>query len=411
LYSLIPLLALVFLSTSAEPNKGLYWFSTKSPLSDYTVDFRGCYGPECVYVASRPLPNRLSNNLGLYSSQTMWAVGYSGDLVEYVFSEERPAELSSFTLWMTPVAEQRVLPAEFRFNTSKAFEDPDPHVAEFISRLDSDSIRALVEHLAAYNSRNSVSPDTPKAADWAKTLMTSSGCQNAQLMTFRSGWAPNVICEIPGTNPNALPVVVGAHYDSRSTNVNSPTQRAPGADDNGSGSAGLLEILTTATDLIREEGYSFESKIIFVLFAGEEQGLVGSAALASSYVNQGLDLLAMVNMDMIAYPDRANPQTLYWMSGSTTPALTDLAFQLTKTYLGDATLLARTGACCSDQQSFYSRGYPAASVFESRSAGNNPNYHQSSDLPPTLNYQHLLRNVQSAAALITTLAKIDGPLK
>jgi len=165
-----------------------------------------------------------------------------------------------------------------------------------------------------------------------------------------------------------------------------------------------------ANELIRDEGFSFESTIIFALFCGEEQGLVGSAALATSYSNQGVDLTAMVNLDMIAYPDRQNPQTLYWMSGSTTSTLTDMAFSLTKLYMGENTVVARTSACCSDQQSFYSRGYPAASIFESRGAGNNPNYHQSSDMPATLNYQHLLRNCQSAATLITTLAQISGPL-
>jgi len=230
------------------------------------------------------------------------------------------------------------------------------------------------------------------------------------LITFRSGWALNVVCEIPGTDPNAPAVLIGGHYDSRSTNVNSPTQRAPGADDNGSGSAAVLEILTTATSLMGDEGFSFKCKLIFALFAGEEQGLVGSAALASSYVNGDIDLTAMVNLDMIGYPDTANPQTLYWMSGSTTSSLTQLAMELTKTYLGADTILALTGACCSDQQSFYSRGYPAASIFESRSAFNNPNYHQSSDLPATVNFNHVLRNARSAAALITTIAEITGPL-
>jgi len=172
-----------------------------------------------------------------------------------------------------------------------------------------------------------------------------------------------------------------------------------------------MEILKTATDLINDEGFSFESTLIFALFAGEEQGLLGSAALARSYASAGTDLLAMVNLDMIGYPDRTYPQTMYWMSGSTTPSLTDMAIELTKTYLGENTMLAKTGACCSDQQSFYSQGYAAASIFEARSATNNPNYHQSSDLPTTVSFPHVLRNTKSAAALITTLAKISGPLK
>jgi len=390
----------------------LFWFSTRDVItSEYTqVDFRGCHGPECVYVASSPLPNHPSKNLGPYSpSQKLWVAAYSGEeYLEYIFSQERPEELSN-TLWITSVAEHRVYPAVF--NASRYSVEPDPHVAELISRLELSSIQAMVERLSAYNSRNSYAPDTVQAANWLRMYMESLGCQNAQLINFRAGWAPNVLCEIPGTDPNAPAVVIGAHYDSRSTSSTSPTQRAPGADDNGSGSAAILEILKVFTELIAEEGFSTRCKLIFVLFAGEEQGLVGSAALATSYVNAGVDLTAMINLDMIGYPDSSFPQPLYWMSGSTTPALTTLAFELTRTYLGENTLLATTSACCSDQQSFYSRGYPAASVFESRSAFNNPNYHQSSDLPQTVNFNHVLRNTQSGAGLIMTLADLTGPLK
>jgi len=303
-----------------------------------------------------------------------------------------------------------VMPAFFNA-TRFTVADPDPHVAEFLTRLDEEVIKSYDTHLASYNSRNSYSPDALTAADWIKDFMDEKGCKNAQLMPFRNGWAPNVVCQIPGTDPTEAPIVVGAHYDSRSTNVNSPTQRAPGADDNGSGSAAVLAILETAASLIADEGYTFENTIIFAFFAGEEQGLVGSAALAQSYVNSGIELTAMVNLDMIGYPDRTAPQTLYWMSGSTTSSLTQLAIELTKTYMGANTVIATTGACCSDQQSFYSRGYAAASIFESRTASNNPNYHQSSDLPATVTFSHVLRNTKSAAALITTLAGLSGPLK
>jgi len=406
------LLLHVCMSSVPRNTAPLLWFSTKDTITEYAqVDFRGCHGPECVYIASSPLPNRLSKNLGPYSpSQKLWVVAkHSGEeVLEYIFSQERPEELAN-TLWISPAAERRVLPSEF--NASRYSVEAEPHIAELISRLDVNNIRSMNERLAAYNSRNSHSPDTITAATWLRNHMeVDLDCKNAQLINFRANWAPNVVCEIPGTNPNAPIVVVGAHYDSRSTNVNSPTQRAPGADDNGTGSAAILEILRALTSLIADEGYSINRKLIFALFAGEEQGLVGSAALAQSYVNSGADLTAMVNLDMIGYPDSAFPQRLYWMSGSTTPSLTQLAMELTRSYLGENTQLATTGACCSDQQSFYSRGFPAASVFESRSATNNPNYHQSSDLPATVNFQHTLRNTQSAAALIMTLAELTGPL-
>jgi len=144
-----------------------------------------------------------------------------------------------------------------------------------------------------------------------------------------------------------------------------------------------------------------------VTFAGEEQGLYGSLALAQEMKQAGTQLTAMINVDMIGYPQASAPRTLYWMSGSTNRALTDLAFSLTKTYLGASTVLATTPACCSDQQSFNGQGYVAASIFESLSATNNPNYHRSSDLPSTVTYSHVVRNTQSALALLATLAELS----
>jgi len=235
--------------------------------------------------------------------------------------------------------------------------------------------------------------------------MTNLGCHNARVESFRAGFSPNVLCEIPGYDQNSPAVFIGAHYDSRSTDVNSPTQRAPGADDNGSGSAGLLEILRTASDFISGSGISFRRTLMFGLFAGEEQGLVGSAVYAKQLKDNGVQLQGMVGLDMIGYPQPNAPSTLYWMSVSTNSNLTNLGISLTSAYLGAGTIVAPTRACCSDQASFNSQGYPAAAVAESLSYGNNPNYHRATDLPPTLTFSHVWRTTQSAAALVATLAE------
>ncbi len=64
--------------------------------------------------------------------------------------------------------------------------------------------------------------------------------------------------------------MVGGHYDSRATDVNSPTQRAPGADDNGSGTAAVIELLTSLKQ--DRPHIKFQRTLVFVLFSGEEQG-------------------------------------------------------------------------------------------------------------------------------------------
>jgi len=265
-----------------------------------------------------------------------------------------------------------------------------------------------VEQLSTdFFTRNSLSQDAVNAARYLEAHMNQIGCSNTRLHQFRNGYSPNVLCEIPGDDPSAPAVFVGAHYDCRSTGVNNPTQHAPGADDNGSGTAGLLDILTTALSLRNTDGLTFRRTIMFGLFSGEEQGLIGSGVYASQL---DVELLGMVGLDMIGYPQPNAPTTLYWMSLSTNQNLTNLGLELTRTYLGEGTIVAPTRACCSDQQSFHSQGYAAAAVAESLSYSNNPNYHRSTDLPETLTYSHVWRTTQGAAALIATLAEPHEPI-
>ena len=79
------------------------------------------------------------------------------------------------------------------------------------------------------------------------------------------------MARIPGTEDPDKIVVVGAHFDSRGTQRNSPTQRAPGADDNGSGVAAVLEILRVATEAIAAGDWVPRAAILFAFFGAEEQ--------------------------------------------------------------------------------------------------------------------------------------------
>jgi len=305
---------------------------------------------------------------------------------------------------MAVVASEHFVPAIFD-PTPYLPVKADPIVAKLVADVNEARIKAHIERLADFFTRNSVSTGAVDAAKYLEGLMSGFGCQNARQSPFRAGYGPNVMCEVAGSDTSLPAVLVGGHFDSRSTGVSDPNQRAPGADDNGSGSAAILDLIENAVELKKQLNFEFKRTIIFVLFCGEEQGLVGSAALASEMRRGGTQLAAMVNLDMIGFPQPNAPATLYWMSGSTNRPLTDLAFSLTREYLGPETVLQLTGACCSDQQSFHSQGYVAASIFESLSAFNNPNYHRSSDTPSTVTYSHVRRNAQSAVALIATLAE------
>jgi hypothetical protein len=275
----------------------------------HNIDFRGCYGSECVYIAPTPLQTP-DKNLGLYVddySKKLWAV-HNNQEITWVFSPERPVETSNSQL-ITPVATKPLVESVFDATPYlNRLSAPDPLVEQFIAGISAQRIRDHVNQLAFdFYTRNSLSSEAVQAAHFLELVMSQYGCQNTQLVPFRPNYSPNVICQIPGYDAAAPALVVGAHYDCRSTGVNDPTQRAPGADDNASGSAGLLDILITAADLISSNTLVFRRTIIFGLFSGEEQGLIGSGVYAGQLSADGVDLIGMVGLDMIGYPNRMLP--------------------------------------------------------------------------------------------------------
>ena len=95
------------------------------------------------------------------------------------------------------------------------------------------------------------------------------------LEEFDEAYGPNIVAvKISEANPTKF-VVFGAHFDCRATERSSGTQKAPGANDDGSGVAIQLEFAKAISVL----GQDFEYSVMIASFGGEEQGLFGSAAL------------------------------------------------------------------------------------------------------------------------------------
>ncbi len=273
-----------------------------------------------------------------------------------------------------------------------------------VDEISQDRFRQRVFRLAEFHTRNTLSLDGLLAAQWIMATVSELGCQQARLVTYRNGYTPNVLCEVVGSRPELDPVVIGAHYDSRASELYNVTERAPGADDNGGGCAAVIELVDVVNKL-RQRGVVFQRTLLFAWFSAEEQDYGGSMAYANDLKARSVNLTGYINVDMIGWPEPNASSTLYWFSAATNKNLTDLGLATTKLYLGEGTTVALSPVCCSDEASFAGAGFPTAAVFESLSPYNNPNYHSSNDLPATLDYMHVRRNAQAAASLIATLAQ------
>jgi hypothetical protein len=114
----------------------------------------------------------------------------------------------------------------------------------------------------------------------------------------RSVTAHNVIGVIPGSDPllGKEVIVVGAHLDHDGLDEDGRTYN--GADDNGSGTVGVLEVADAVSRMV-EAGERPKRTIVFALWNGEERGLLGSRAFAASTLPDGRRVVANLNMDMI----------------------------------------------------------------------------------------------------------------
>jgi len=182
-------------------------------------------------------------------------------------------------------------------------------IEEVLAEVNSDSLGAFARYLSGENSssplytRNSYSDDVHVAADWLQEQFESYGF-NVTQETFRSDMGPNVIGVRKGTVYPDTYVIISGHYDSRAASSSSPTQRAPGANDDGSGTSALLEIAR----IIHEQQLSFEYSVVVGAWCGEEQGLVGSRAYAGAAADQGMDILAVFQV-------RPRRRIVRWQAG------------------------------------------------------------------------------------------------
>ncbi|WEK02389.1 MAG: M20/M25/M40 family metallo-hydrolase [Candidatus Sphingomonas phytovorans] len=172
-------------------------------------------------------------------------------------------------------------------------------------------LKATVEKLVSFGTRHSLSStDDPvrgigAARRWAAGELTriSDGCggciTSANIArSFTGPRAPNgvEIVDVLGFQQGIEPrrvIIIGAHIDSRVTDVMNATSDAPGANDNGSGVALVLE----AARILSKQ--KFRATIVYALFSGEEQGLWGGTLLAETAKEKKWTVSAMLNNDIV----------------------------------------------------------------------------------------------------------------
>jgi len=266
--------------------------------------------------------------------------------------------------------------------------------------------RDMAEHPAALN----------QAADYIAANFKEIGFDiEKQEYGVGDRVAANLIVTLHGSRLASEIVVVGAHYDT--------VPETPGADDNASGIAGLIE----TARLIAADKPS--RTIRFVAFTNEEPpcfqtDAMGSVRYARSLKAAKQNIVAMLSLEMLGYYD-ARPHRqhypaplgmLYPDAGDFMAIVGDIdsrklvrhcvgVFRARGTIPAEGAALPAdlAGVGWSDHWSFWENGYPAVMATDT-ALFRNPNYHRSSDMPETLDYERFARAVKGIVEVVRNLA-------
>jgi hypothetical protein len=191
----------------------------------------------------------------------------------------------------------------------------NPEISRIVSEIDPHNIERTIRKLVSFGTRNTLSDQNDPnrgigaARDWLyaefqKAASESGGRMMVEKQSFEQPKAArvpqptvltNIVATLKGTQPEsaARVYVVSGHYDSM---CNSPTDAkcdAPGANDDASGTAAVLEMARVMAK------YKFDATIIFMTVPGEEQGLLGATHFAEEAKKNNLDIEAMFTNDII----------------------------------------------------------------------------------------------------------------
>lgn len=256
-----------------------------------------------------------------------------------------------------------------------------------------DSVQSYLNRLQAFNGRVATSASNRASRDWIHAKFVEFGYDSVfndpfYPSIFGGAACYNVVATKLGTLYPDIHIVVGAHHDG----VNG----SPAADDNGTGTAGVLELARILRDI------PTDVSIIFVTFDAEEYGLYGSWHYAARAAAQGEQILFMWNMDMIGHLTNNNQARLF--HGSQTRAAQQW-IALAGPMVGITGYLSGNSGG-SDHYPFIQYGFEAAFLHEYIFS---TVYHSYRDSTTYVNTQYATRMLKPSVATVYAMQRdIDG---
>lgn len=289
-----------------------------------------------------------------------------------------------------------------------------PSVPALLQLVSQDQISATIANLERLGTRFHTSDSGKNAAASLRQIIQQVGnieAQGASIAEFdhstttltRTTPQKSLIVTIPGSRDDETTVIIGAHLDSinRAGSVTTPNLSAPGADDDASGLATLVEVIR----VISASGVKFARRIELHAYAAEEISMIGSRHIANTYRAEQRKVAAMMQLDMNSWARDPNQQTIYLVSNETHKNLRRSLKDLLHSYLGGNFVEKRLTAGSSDHRSWYEEGFATVFPFEDPNDFNQA-LHTEQDTLQTIN--NLALNKRVAQMVLAFLAHYAG---
>ena len=244
---------------------------------------------------------------------------------------------------------------------------------------DANSLQQTIAWISSYPNRYNKTSSPNKHVDDLKIklqemLVDAKWAYAIDIIAHESTQQKTLRLTIPGkSNPSEV-IVLGGHFDSINQSYFGNKDKAPGADDNASGSANLIEALRILKSTAQPE-----RTLEFYWYAGEESGLLGSAEIAKDAKTKNKNVIAVLQLDMTLFPGSGD-QVVGLISDFTSPWLRDVLTSINDTYVKARIVDDKCGYGCSDHASWHRQGYHAVIPFEAITGTMNRNIHSEKDL-------------------------------
>ncbi|KAK0501397.1 aminopeptidase [Armillaria luteobubalina] len=288
-----------------------------------------------------------------------------------------------------------------------AFPTPSKQseVKPLLNTISTSNMKNYLANLTSFNNRYYTSSTGLQASNWILNTISDIAADRRDITVSKFSHRFqqfSIVAKIPGSEASTPVTILGSHMDS--INLNSPSSgRAPGADDDGTGSVNLIEAFRA---LIAAD-FKPSTPVEFHWYAAEEVGLLGSQDIADSYADDNIDVLAFMELDMSGYFKPGTKEVMALQADYIDDDLNDFLGEIIDTYASIPwTMDIACGYACSDHASWYKAGYPSTFPYEAVTGNDNPQIHSSSDTISVTGFSwtHSLEFAKVAVAFVYELA-------